>query len=420
MKLAVVVQRYGPAIHGGAERHAQYLAEHLVQHADIEVLTTCASSDVTWANEFAAGRETINGIAVRRFRVASPGGRSAQTRLSDRVFNETHSLADELSWLNACAPVSRALIRHLRSHADSYDFCLFVGYRGCHAYYGAHAVPSRAVLVPRADSHPSIGAGIFADVFRGARAIVYDSAEERSLVQSVMANQDVPNIVVGAGADVPQSPQPGRFRAKQNVRGPFALYVGRLDDRSCGDLFEHFDRYSRESGSRLSLVLVGDGPLGVPKHPKIKGIGAVDDSEKFDAMAAAEALIVPSRYQSLSRTAVEAWALGKPVLANGASDALRGQCARSNGGLCYRSAEEFVGMLQALEQNRWLNASLGKSGRQYVRDNYDWRVVGAKFREMLVQLQKDSRRQVMRPIPGWLARRRSDVAPAREAVRSLE
>jgi glycosyltransferase involved in cell wall biosynthesis len=158
----------------------------------------------------------------------------------------------------------------------------------------------------------------------------------------------------------------------------------------------------------------------VPKHPKITGIGAVDDSEKFDAMAAAEALIVPARYQSFSRTAVEAWALGKPVLANGASEALRGQCARSNGGLCYRSAEEFTGMLQALEQNRWLNASLGKSGRQYVRDNYDWRIVGAKYREMLVQLQKDSRRQVMHPIPGWIARRRADVPPAREAVRSLE
>ena len=127
MKLAVVVQRYGPAIHGGAERHARYLAEHLAQHADVEVLTTCASSDITWANEFAAGRDTINGIAVRRFRVASPKTASVHTRLSDRVFNDTHSLNDELSWLKACAPISQPLIRHLRNHGGSYDFCLFVG-----------------------------------------------------------------------------------------------------------------------------------------------------------------------------------------------------------------------------------------------------------------------------------------------------
>jgi glycosyltransferase involved in cell wall biosynthesis len=419
VKLAVVVQRYGPAIHGGAERQARYLAEHLAQHADVEVLTTCASSDITWANDLAAGRETINDIPVRRFRVSSPTTASMRTRLSDRVFNETHSLADELSWLKACEPISRPLLRYLRKHGDAYDFCLFVGYRGSHAYYGAHAVPSRAVLVPRVEPEPSIGAGIFADFFRGARAIMYDSPEERALVESVSSNRDVPNIVVGTGADVPSNPQPGRFRAKHNVRGPFLLYVGRLDDRSCGDLFECFDRYSREPSSRLSLVVMGDGPLTVLKHPKIKAVGSLDDAGKFDAMAAAEALVVPSRYQGFSRRAVEAWALGKPVLANGLSNALKGQCARSNGGLCYTTADEFGAMLQALDDNRWLSASLGKNGRQYVRDNHDWRVIERKYRDMLVRLQKDSSRADMRPIPGWLARHRRDVPPAAEAVRSL-
>ena len=39
--------------------------------------------------------------------------------------------------------------------------------------------------------------------------------------------------------------------------------------------------------------------------------------------------------------ALEAWALGKPVLANGRCDVLRGQVIRSNGGLYYDSFEEF-------------------------------------------------------------------------------
>src|ERR1700757_2541051 len=92
---------------------------------------------------------------------------------------------------------------------------------------------------------------------------------------------------------------------------------------------------------------------------------------------------LPSRYESLSRTALEAWGLARPVLANAESDVLKGQCLRSNGGLCYRNAEEFVGMLQAFEQNRWLSGSLGKSGRQYFRDHYDWRVVERKYHDML-------------------------------------
>ena len=33
MKLAVVVQRYGADINGGAEQHARYIAERLSRHA---------------------------------------------------------------------------------------------------------------------------------------------------------------------------------------------------------------------------------------------------------------------------------------------------------------------------------------------------------------------------------------------------
>ena len=419
MKLAVVVQRYGPAVHGGAERHAQYLAEHLLQHADIDVLTTCAASDTTWANDLAAGAETINGVQVRRFRVSRAASPSTLSRLSERVFTQTHSIADELRWLEASAPNSRSLLRYLRKNGTSYDFCLFVGYRCALTYYGAQTATSRAILVPRADTDPAMGAQIFANLFRGARGILFDSPEERSLVHAVCAVQDVPNAVIGAGADVAQNPQPARFRQKHNIRGPFALYVGRIDDRSCAELLPLFTRYSQERGSRLSLVLVGAGPLVVPKHPKIRHVGALDDAEKFDAMAAAEAVIVPSRYQNFSRTAVEAWGLAKPVLANGASKALTGQCVRSNGGLCYRNPEEFIGMLQAIEQNRWLNASLGKNGRQYIRDHFDWRVVGRKYHDMLVELQKRAPREQMPPIPGWLARRRRDVSPTTERVGSL-
>ena len=62
MKLAVVVQRYGPDINGGAELLARYLAERFARYADVQVLTTCAKDYVTWRNEFPAGEERINNI----------------------------------------------------------------------------------------------------------------------------------------------------------------------------------------------------------------------------------------------------------------------------------------------------------------------------------------------------------------------
>ena len=63
---------------------------------------------------------------------------------------------------------------------------------------------------------------------------------------------------------------------------------------------------------------------------------------------------MPSYYESLSMVALEAWALGRPVLANGKCDVLKGQCLRSNAGLYYETFGEFVGTLEAIEQNRWL------------------------------------------------------------------
>ncbi|HET9834232.1 MAG TPA: glycosyltransferase [Vicinamibacterales bacterium] len=422
MKLAVVVQRYGPAVRGGTEGQARYVAEHLAQHADVEVLTTCAASASTWANEFSAGSETLNGVQVRRFRVSTPPSASTRARLADRVFTQTHSIADELQWLEACAPLSPSLLRHLRKNASSYDFFLFYGYRSAITYYGSYAVAPKAVLIPRVESDPSIGTRVFADMFGNVRSILFDSPEERSLVQTVCAGRGMSNAVIGAGVDVPQSPQPGRFRQKRNIRGPFAIYVGPMDGESGSDLVQLFDRYAKEASSRLSLVLVGEGsgPVGpVANHPRIKRAGVLDDTDKFDAIAAAEAVIVPSRFQSFSRTALESWALGKPVLANGESKALTGQCVRSNGGLCYRNADEFVGMLQALEQNRWLNAALGRNGRQFVRDHYDWKVVGSKYHDMLTKLQNDRSKDASASMPGWLARRRRDVSPSTETTRSV-
>ena len=63
--------------------------------------------------------------------------------------------------------------------------------------------------------------------------------------------------------------------------------------------------------------------------PRIRHLGYVSDADKFAAIAAADVLIMPSRYESLSMVALEAWALGRPVLANARCDVLVGQCLRS-------------------------------------------------------------------------------------------
>ena len=68
-RIAIVVQRYGADINGGAELHARYIAERLSKHVQVEVLTTCATDYITWRNALNAGPEIVNGVQVRRFPV---------------------------------------------------------------------------------------------------------------------------------------------------------------------------------------------------------------------------------------------------------------------------------------------------------------------------------------------------------------
>lgn len=420
MKLAVVVQRYGRSINGGAELHARYIAERLARHAEVDVLTTCSSDYVTWRNELAAGEERLNGVTVLRFPVSHERDPLVFARRSDRVFSHVHSLADELAWLDAEGPACPALVQQIRRQADSYDFCLFFSYRYYHAYHGARAAGTKAVLVPTAERDPSVGLGIFAPLFRGVRALMYNSPEEQAMIQAVSGNEGVPGVVVGVGSDVPRNPQPGRFRQKHNLRGPFAIYVGRIDEnKGCGELFHFFEQYLREGEGNLSLVLVGNSLLPIPEHPRIKHLGFLDDTDKFDAMAAADTLIMPSYFESLSMVALEAWALGRPVLANARCDVLKAQCIRSGGGLFYENYAEFAGALRALEQNRWLAAVLGRNGRRFFREHYDWPVIERKYLDMFERLKGEQAPSAMEPLPGWLARRRTILQPAAQVVDGL-
>ena len=415
MKLAIVVQRYGIEINGGAELHARYIAERLAQHADVEVLTTCARDYITWRNEYAPGAESVNGLTVRRFPVSRPRSPRDFGRWSERVFTRRHSLQDELHWLSSEGPTSPALVAHLDRHGQDYDYCLFFSFRYYHAYHGIRSVADRALLAPTAERDPALGLAMFGPMFRGVRAIFYNSFEERALIQAISGNHAVPGVVVGVGSEIPARASARRFRDETGIRRRFALYVGRIDEnKGCGELFSHYQRYAAGDG-RLELVLAGSPVMPVPDHPRIHALGFVPDQKKYDAMAAADVLIMPSRYESLSMVTLEAWAMGRPVLVNGHCDVLHGQVLRGNAGLYYANHEEFAETLRLLESNRRLRTGLGANGRRYFRQHYAWPVIEQKYLELLQQLQRDGDAApggAMEPLPGWLARRRRRLPPA--------
>jgi glycosyltransferase involved in cell wall biosynthesis len=398
LRLALVVQRYGEDVNGGAEYHCRLVAEHLARTHRVEVLTSCARDYITWRNDRAPGLERVNGIPVRRFKVRRPRDPDRFGRVSQKVFLGKHSVEEELLWLEEQGPFSPALVRHVKKREQDYDYFVFFSYRYYHSYHGIRAVPGKAILVPTAERDEVISLSIFKELFRLPRAIVYNSVEERAMIWKAAANQAVSGDVVGVGSEVPDATDPRSFREKHGIGGPYMVYVGRVDpNKGCRVLFHHFRRYREETGSSLELVLVGGAQMEIPSDPGVRYLGFLPESEKWSAIAGCDLLVIPSELESLSMVTLEAWSQGKPVLANGKCDVLRGQCRRSNAGLYYDDYYEFKEALARLEGDFELREALGANGRRYYRDHYRWEVVEGKYNRIFEKLRRED---LSRPAPG--------------------
>ena len=388
-KIAVVVQRYGPEINGGAEYHARLIAERLGRHFAVEVFTTTASDYVTWAHHYPASQEELNGIRVNRFRVQRPRDPEAFGRIQRYVFEEEHVMADELRWLEEEGPLVPELLQELARREKEFAYFIFFSYRYYHAYFGVKRFGRKAILVPTAEHDQVIYLGLFQDFFNLPAVIVYNSPEEKQLINRVSGNAAVRGEVVGVGSEVPESFDPEGARARLGIEGGYVVYIGRLDEnKGIPELFSYFLRLKAEEKIDLKLVLIGKAYVPVPEDESIIHVGFQENKEKFDLLMGAEFLVMPSQFESLSMVALEAWAVGKPVLANGRTEVLRGQCQRSHAGLWYSGYEEFRETFLVLSRDRGLRERLGASGKKFFQENYSWEIIEKKYLEIISYLDK--------------------------------
>ena len=174
---------------------------------------------------------------------------------------------------------------------------------------------------------------------------------------------------------------------RHRLHGPIALYGGRIDPgKGCEELIEYFSSYVQDGGD-ASLVLMGVKLMPLPEEPFIRFAGYLPDQERVQALEAATVVVVPSPYESLSLLALESFAVGTPILANARSEVLVEHCHKSNAGLYYADRDEFVEALKMLMADSRLRAQLGRNGRDYVRTNYRWDVILAKYERMFTKLR---------------------------------
>ncbi len=381
--IAIVVQRYGIEVNGGAEFFARRLAEHLATIADVRVLTTCAIDYHTWANEYSPGTSTLNSVAVERYPVDFVRPSDAVERTA-YILHKDHTLFDEYAWIRSQGPYSTGLYNAIRSAYVKTDLFVFITYLYAHTVFGLPLVADKAILIPHAHDEPFLRLGIMRHVFHAPQAIVYNVEPEMNLVQSTMQNGYIPQFVAGIGIDAPQNVDATRFRTKFSIEGDFVLYVGRIDaSKNIHELFNYFEQFRNNHEDDLKLVLIGKPHIPIPDRPDIILLGFVSEEDKFDAMAAAVTLIQPSKYESLSLVALESWLVETPVLVNGRCEVLKYQCRQSNGGLYYSNYNEFELTLSRLIKDPKTAAVMGRQGRNFVQQRFDWNIILAKFQALI-------------------------------------
>jgi glycosyltransferase involved in cell wall biosynthesis len=188
--------------------------------------------------------------------------------------------------------------------------------------------------------------------------------------------------VIGSGID-PAPERPSRA-ALDGLGLPqdFLVYLGRVDrNKGCDALVRHYATYVQSAGaSALPLILAGPVKLELPEQPGLRALGRVSDDVRDALLAHARALVMPSPFESLS---LEAWNRGTPVIVNARCDVLLGQVRRADGGLYYRSSEDFAGAVRRLAGDADLARAFGRQGLAYVDREYRWPLVLERIESIL-------------------------------------
>jgi len=387
-RIAFVIQRYGEGLTGGAEAECRQIAERMTRYYEVEVLTTTALDHLSWRNVLPAGRSELNGVAVCRFPSEAERNLAGFHRIYDRIFLTQLTPEEEHEMLRQQGPHCPKLIQYLHDCREDYDAFVFFTYMYYPTCLGLPLVKSKAAFVPTAHDETALYMHLLDELFRQTPHLLFNSHEERHLLQRRFNLPGNVGRVVGLGVEAadPGPPDPAWEPLAERLRGHQVLmYLGRVENgKGCDELVDFFLRY-RDQVSRedLLLMLVGKRTLPIPDHPQILPTGHVSEYVKQQLLRTVDVVVASSPYESLSLAALEGLLFERPLLVNGRSPVLVGHCLRSNGGLWYRDFEDFSEALSVLLDSPELRQRMGAQGRQYVQTNFRWEDVERAYREVL-------------------------------------
>ncbi|MGI8793853.1 MAG: glycosyltransferase family 4 protein [Acidimicrobiales bacterium] len=387
-RIAFVAPRYGPDVVGGAEAVMREAARAFADRGwQVDVLTTCARDHYTWANHHPAGTTDDAGVTVHRFAVRHDTDRVARDTVEINIqLGVPVSLDEQRLWLTGTLRVPD-LFHHLVKHGDEYRAVVFAPYLFWTTAVGSIVAPERTIVMPCLHDEAYAYLEVFRPLLEDSAQIWFLSEPEHQLAHRLA---DLPSHhLTGAGINIPDHHDAARFRDARSIQRRFVLFAGRREaGKGWNTLLNAFARAVEDHDVDLDLVTFGVGPVDPPASvsDRVIDLGFLDEADLPHAFAAADAYIQPSGNESFSRTIMEAWAAGTPVLGSARSAVVAWHVERSEAGLLFDGEDELVQCLVAVDQNQAAFEALAAGGRQYVLDNYTWDRVGAAMEKAVEEL----------------------------------
>jgi glycogen(starch) synthase len=300
-RVALVSSSYAPYF-GGVEEHVRQVARELHE---------AGTAVEVWTVDRGTGpvvRE-IDGITVRYLPTPLPSGSPGGVGRFLRAFP-----AAWRRWVAACREFRPDLL-HVHCFGPNGVYALATHRRFriplVVTSHGETVADDNAVFERSASLRTGLRRSLSAaDAVTAPSAFVIDDLRDSfGLSGGVVVPNGVDTTLAGDGSRTP-------------FAGRYLLGVGRLGRAKGFDLL--IDAFADpDLDPDLRLVIVGDGPERAPLHALVseRGLdgrvafaGRLDPSAVADVMAAAMAVIVPSRIEAFGIVALEAWRSGSPLV----------------------------------------------------------------------------------------------------------
>lgn len=406
MQYLHVVAQYPPTT-GGAERYCASVSEALaVLGYAVQVFTSRLQNRDTWQNELPR-IDMINNVPIRRFSALHRG------RITWRFFHWCKKryairprLSYELGLMLGEGPVCPALPTTFLGEASQFGVV--------HVFGLYSALAWQVVELSRLRNRPIVVTPFTHRETDNLQMIWKQRALHSAVHLIAMTHQeqvylskrfDIPEkriSVVSPAISVSNYKKLSSLECRNQLGIPDSAFVimflGRKEEnKGIPTLIAAWQELIRRGNTFAYLLLVGPDSLysqrllfGCSQQEGFLNLGVVNEKTKLIALNACDCLVLASRSESFGIVLLEAWAVGKPVVA-ARSAAASELISPGQNGLLFEvgSVAQLADQLEALTLDPTYGSAMGQEGMSGVLADFTLQAMGAKIANIYEGLSRD-------------------------------